>query len=140
MEIGIAHYCDEVVEKLGYRMDSDYVEDFWLPSVGPTTLLLARRLFNLERRGFTTIDVDELAPQLGLHGHGRNSPLIRSIRRMHSFGLAVIIERDDSIIVGIRSHLAPLTTRQHERLPELLKTQHTTFINTQPRYEKRATA
>lgn len=47
-----------------------YVEVAWLPIVGPTALLLARRLVAADRdatdRDATLVRVDELAPSLGV--------------------------------------------------------------------------
>ena len=39
----IRPWSDDVVDKLGFDPRSSYVEDFWLPTLGPSTTWLLRR-------------------------------------------------------------------------------------------------
>ena len=42
--ISITPWADPIIDTLGHDPRSEYVERFWLPTLGPTTLLLLRRI------------------------------------------------------------------------------------------------
>ncbi len=118
----------------GHDPRSEYVERFWLGVVGPSTLLLLRRL----ARGFDEfpggfhVDVAETAGALGLgHGTGRNAPLQRTVDRACNFGLARRRAAAPGAtalpVVEVRLHLPGLAPHQLARLPESVRRSHETW-------------
>jgi hypothetical protein len=89
--LSISPWPDPIIDTLGHDPRSDYVERFWLPTLGPTSLLLLRRLashFDREPDG-CTLDVADLSQSLGLGAReGTSSPLFRSLDRLTQFELA----------------------------------------------------
>ena len=119
-----------IIEALGHHPTSDYAW-FWLPIVGPTSLILHRRLTT----GFVThptgyrLDLATLGQEIGLGaGVGRNAPITRSVARLVHFQLADIV--DDKL--GVSTSLPPLTARQAARLPAHLATRHRRFAEPNP--------
>lgn len=74
----------------GHDPMSRYVEEFWLPVIGPSCVLAARRLsIWLTTSPGLVVDLDEFAGQLGLRGGiGRNAAMVRTLDRLVRFGLA----------------------------------------------------
>lgn len=101
----------------GHDPRGAYAERFWLGVVGPSTLLLLRRLargFESHPGGFA-IDLGDTARALGLGtGTGRNSPIVRTVDRACAFGLA---RRRGDDTLEVRTHLPDLAPRQVARLP-----------------------
>ncbi len=122
----VTSWADPVLDNLGHDPRSSYVEHFWLPILGPSSVLLARRLADeLERRpaGFQ-LDATAWARALGIGGRGgAHSPFWRSIERCHRFG---VLRRTGEHLV-VRRKLPPLTAQQAARLPPTLMTQHQTW-------------
>lgn len=115
--VTVERWDDPLVERLGHPIGSDYVETFWLPTLGPTTLLLARRLAASTATGPTVVPLAPLAEALGLHPTlNPNAPLAKSFHRLRIFGVA---DYNDGT-VRVRTHLAPLNARQIRRLPKHL--------------------
>jgi hypothetical protein len=112
---------DPVVEAVGHDPRSAYVESFWLPILGPSTVVAARHLSaRLEvAPGGVTLSLALLAQQLGLGtGTGRNAPLIKSLARLTVFGLA--IPKGDAY--ALRLAFPPLARRHLRRLaPQLVE-------------------
>jgi hypothetical protein len=114
---------DPVLDALGHDARSAYVEQFWLAIIGPSSLLLLRRLAGrLEHQpdGFD-IDPAQWAAELGLGARGgQHGPFWRSIERACRFGLA---QRTGPVLM-VRRKLPPLTSRQVRRLPEHMRPAH----------------
>jgi hypothetical protein len=108
----------------GFDPRSAYVERFWLPLIGPSTLLLLRRFargLELRPAGFR-VSLAETARALGLGaGTGRQAPINRTVDRACTYGLA---RRSGPDTLLVRTHLPPLTRRQVDRLPPLLQRSH----------------
>ena len=89
----IRRWSGDVVDKLGFDPGSSYVEDFWLPTLEPSTTWLLRRLaagFEYSPDGFG-LNLAETARSLGLGDRsGQHSPFVRSINRTVQFGLAQV--------------------------------------------------
>lgn len=117
-------WWDPALAVNGYDPRSPYAERFWLPVVGPSTLLLLRRFARgLEEHpaGFR-VPAAETARALGLGaGTGRNAPLARTIDRACTFGLA---RRTAPDALEVRTHLPRLNPRQLHRLPGVLRDAH----------------
>jgi hypothetical protein len=120
----VSAWPDPVIDQVGHDPRSDYVETYWLGVVGPSTILLLRRLSAAlaARPEGPTLDVVTLAASLGLQGGvGRNSPIMRTLDRACGFGLA---RQLDPTHIQIRRKLPPLTRTQVGRLPESLQRAH----------------
>ena len=114
---------DPVVEALGHAPESDYTETYWQPVIGPTALWALRRLTRwLEDApdGYP-LALAPFARELGLgDGVGRSSPVVRSLARLVTFGLAEI--RAGQLMV--RRTVPPLALRHVQRLPGHLAAEH----------------
>lgn len=89
--VSVVPLVDPLVDTLGYDARSHYAEAYWLGVLGPSALLALRRInraLDDHPRGFSVV-LSELARELGLgHGPGRNAPVIRTLSRLATFGLA----------------------------------------------------
>jgi len=118
--IRVRRWDDPLVERHGYLVSGEYVEYFWLGTLGPTTAWLMRRLarvVDLHPDG-VALDLAELATSLGLGwDSGRANPLVRSFDRLVMFGLAKPLT--ESLLV--RTTVPPLNMKQIERLAPHLR-------------------
>jgi hypothetical protein len=120
---------DVNIESLGYDPRSTYVEKFWLPFIGPSTILLLRRIVeSLETNpyGFD-LDLKELSTMLGLgQAIGRNSSIQKTLNRLLVFELARVMP---SNALSVRLKMPPLPQRYVKRLPLTLQEQHTIIVD-----------
>ena len=125
----ITVWSDPVVDRLGHDPRSAYVERFWLPIMGPSTVWFLRRMSDeLDRTpGGFTLDLAEMALGLGvgLRG-GRNAPMLRTIDRSCRFGAA---RPHGPGAIAVRRRLAPLTRSQVERLPARMQAEHGVWLS-----------
>ena len=126
--IRILPWSDPVVDTLGHDPRAPYPERFWLPTLGPTALLLIRLIahrFDRSPDGFT-LDLGETSRCLGLGERlGRNAPLIRSLTRIVQFDLAA--ERGDGTL-AVRRNVPPINLRHVRRLPPSVQEEHDAWI------------
>ena len=126
--IPILPWADPVVDTLGHDPRSPYPERFWLPTLGPTALLLLRYVayrFDRAPAGFT-LELAETSRCLGLGERpGRNSPLARSLGRIVQFDLAV--EKAEGAL-AVRRHLPPINRRHVRRLPPSVQEEHDAWV------------
>ncbi len=119
----IRPWTDPVVDRVGHDPRSEYVERFWLGTLGPSTTWLIRRLaarFDVEPDGFELSLID-MGHELGLGGNGgKHSPIMRALKRLIDFDLA----RETGGALEIRRALPPLSYRQVVRLPVALRQTH----------------
>ena len=116
----------------GYDAHSSYVEQFWLPVLGPSTTWLIRHLnTRLTREGEgVIIEASATARALGLGEHpGKHAPFLRSIRRAIDYDLVSIAEADDErspteLTLLVRRLVLPLSDRLCDRLPDELAREH----------------
>jgi len=120
----VAPWSDPVIDTLGHDPRSTYVEQFWLPILGPTATWLLRRMaagFDTAPEGFE-LDLADTARALGLGARGgRHSPFQRALGRCISFRLA---RREGQGALGVRRRIPPLTRRHLDRLPPSLGKLH----------------
>ena len=124
-------WTDPIIDTLGHDPRSEYVERFWLPTLGPTTLLLLRRLATTFDRSpdAVTLDVAELSQSLGLGvREGPSSPLFRSVDRLIQFDLAVLMKPGH---YAVRRNAPPVNRRHMHRLPLSLQREHEACVDTQ---------
>jgi len=138
----VESWSDPVIDQLGHDPRSAYVEAFWLPILGPSSVWLLRRLADgLDRNpeGFE-LDLIDTAQSLGVGMRGgRNAPLLRTFERCCRFG-AARMHGPTSLMV--RRRLAPLTRAQTERLPQSLQARHDVWLRqprTSPSFEQMQT-
>ena len=120
----IQPWPDPVIDTVGHDPRSIYAETFWLPTLGPTALLLLRHLASRfeEHTGSIDLPVAEASQRLGLGERaGNSSPIVRSLARLESFDLAC---SDGRGTVAVRRSLPPLPHRHVRRLPSGLQTAH----------------
>lgn len=110
------------VESLGYDPRSSYVENYWLPFLGPSTIFLLRRVIETlqtQPHGFA-IDINTLSAMLGLgENTGKNSSIQKTLNRILIFELGRIMP---SGALSIRLKMPPLPQRYIDRLVPPLKT------------------
>jgi hypothetical protein len=124
----VVQWKDEVVDALGLDPRSMYVEQFWLPVIGPTcTLLLRRTAARFERHGAGFVmDLDDTARSLGLGARqGRNSPFARAVVRCTTFELA---RWQGPGTLAVRRMMPPLARRFVLRLPVTLQEEHRRWL------------
>ncbi len=129
----IVAWTDPVIDTLGHDPRSWYVEQFWLPIVGPTSTWLLRRIashLDTEPDGFP-LNLEETARGLGLGGReGRHSPFQRAVSRCISFKLA---RPHGPGALAVHRRIPPLTLRQLDKLPPSLQTLHAEWSASQNR-------
>ncbi len=120
----ICPWPDPILDTLGHDPRSLYVETFWLPTLGPTALLLLRHLANKfeERPGPVELPVATASQALGLGERaGHSSPVVRSLARLETFELAC---SDGHETIAVRRNLPPANRRHVRRLPAELQASH----------------
>ena len=122
--LAIRPWPDPVIDTLGHDPRSVYVERFWLPTLGPTSLLLLRRIaagLDEHPEGIK-LELGELSQALGVgHREGNSSPVVRSLDRLIQFDLACG-ERDAGY--AVRRTVPPVNRRHVGRLPAPLQDEH----------------
>jgi hypothetical protein len=121
----IQPWPDPVIDTVGHDPRSLYVETFWLPTLGPTALLLLRHLagrFDESPRG-VELQVGETSQALGLGDRvGNSSPIVRTLSRLEQFDLACADPHTPT--VAVRRNLPPINRRHVRRLPAHLQAAH----------------
>lgn len=113
---------------LRHHLRSDYVETFWLPVLGPSSVLLLRLLAAglAHSPGGYTLDLADAARMLGIgHRSGRNGPMSRTLERCCAFG-ATRLDHGHQLLV--RDSLGSLGSRQIARLPQALQQRHAAAV------------
>lgn len=121
--LDVVPWVDEVVEAHGFGPMSGYIEQCWLPVLGPTATWLYRKLgayvLTSDR---TEIDTASLLASVGVTAAvSRNAPGTRALNRLIAFGVAELAAPSS---LRVRRALAPLTQRRLSRLPETVRSEH----------------
>jgi hypothetical protein len=128
ISLSVEGWHDPVIDELGHDPRSSYVEKFWLPVLGPSTVWFLRQLadqLDVRPEGFD-LDLVETAQSLGVGMRGgRHSPMLKTVERSCRFGAARMIGTTG---LAVRRRLAPLTRAQTERLPRSLASQHAQWL------------
>ena len=126
-ELTVIRYPDEYTEAHGYSPDHPYPEIAWLPLIGPSTLLLWKRLARAVIHAGdnpVTFPTGELLAGVGLGtGLTRNAPGARTIARMVAFDLAHQAGRHGQLL-AVRTALYPLPRHRLDRLPQPARDYH----------------
>lgn len=119
--VTIKPWPDPIIDSIGHDPRSLYVEQFWLPTLGPTALLLLRHLaarFDLAT-GDVELRVAEASAALGLgERDGTSSPIVRTLTRLEQFDLACT---DGKSTYAVRRNVPPINRRHLRRLPAHLQ-------------------
>jgi hypothetical protein len=120
----IQPWPDPVLDTVGHDPRSRYAERFWLPTLGPTALLLLRHLadkFDEYPKGIE-LRIADTSRVLGLgEREGSSSPIVRSLARLETFDLAC---SDGHSTVAVRRNLPPAHRRHLRRLPPSVQAEH----------------
>lgn len=112
-----------------HALCSDYVETFWLPRLGPSSIVLLRTLGRMYEpiatsgvTPHTYIPVAQLAHSLGLKGGiSPNSRLGRTFARLEWYRIANIT---GPLALTVAPYLPTLTARHVANLPQCLQAIH----------------
>lgn len=128
--IVVRPWHDSTLVREGHTPRSEYVERFWLGVIGPSAVVLLRRLargLDEHPDGFS-IALSDTARAIGLGGGtGRSSPVNRTIDRCCMFG---VMRRLDDGSIAVRTHLPSLNARQLARLPLAVRLSHDAWLAT----------
>lgn len=106
---------------------SQYVETFWLPILGPSSILLLRNLaarFELCPQGFA-FEAEQLSSEIGLGTKlSRRSPFVRTLERLEVFQMAYI----DGPILYVRRQIPLLSYHRTKRLAQHLVIKHQEWL------------
>jgi hypothetical protein len=117
------------VRQAGFALDHPYLEQCWAPVIGPTSVLLLRRMPVLWRDGLTVeVDPAELAASLGLSPRvGRHGALARTLDRLERYEFA---HRGTPGDLEVFTELPPVTQRHLDRLPAWSRQRHHELLGT----------
>lgn len=125
---------DPTLAQYGFGVTDDYVETFWLSTLGPTAAWLLRRLVTVlgDRPDTVRLDVAELSASLGIGSpQDRLTPLAKALDRLVMFGVAQV--RRDRL--AVRLFLPPLASKQIDRLPAHLQRSHDAWMSGRRAFE-----
>lgn len=120
--ITLSAWDDPAAKRWGHDMRSVYVETYWLPILGPTSVWLARRLaMVVQAADHIDIDMADLALSHGLQPDlGAMGALAKSWRRLVDFGVI----RGSGTSYEARTHMPALDAKGIARLPAFLRELH----------------
>jgi hypothetical protein len=128
LPVAVEPWPDPVIDRLGHDPRSAYVERFWLGTLGPSTVVLLRRLATEldEHPDGVTLDLMEVARSIGVGMKGgRQSAFMRTVDRACRFGGA---RWQSPTELAVRRKLPPLTRGQLTRLSPALQEQHDDWV------------
>lgn len=101
------------IHRAGFPLDHPYIERCWTPVLGPSSVLLLRRMPDVFRQSpATLVPLDELAGGLGIGGTGQQSAIRRTLDRVVRFRFGAWTDPDE---LDIYTTAPPLNARQLER-------------------------
>ena len=117
----------------GYPIYSDYIDRFYLPLTGPTTIAMIRAIQRASddlHKPMFTLDVEALTASLGISDKlGSNSRFQRTLDRANAFKLISQIEGPTYLIP---SRLPALHRNQTSRLHPEIQASHRNYLATNP--------
>lgn len=115
--LDVEPWNDPHVIHTGHPADDDYVTEFWLPIIGPTSYVLLREIVqqvNDSPWQTPMIDLVDTAQRVGIgHEPHTNSQLAKSLNRLENFDLIRFHVSDPA---EIRTHLPDLPNRLARKL------------------------
>lgn len=129
--VTITPWIDPLVDPVGHDPRSNYVERFWLSTLGPTATWLLRRLvdgFDEHADGYV-LDLAVTAQSLGLtYSRGQSSPFVKAFNRCVMFGLA----HHCSSGYVVRRRIPDVARRHLLRMPDELREAHEAWLAESP--------
>lgn len=130
----LQHFTEWPIERTdapSYPADSPYVETFWLPSLGPSSTWLLRKLAaGLQGRQTFVVLMPDLARHIGLSPSLSNGPLVKTMGRLERLKMirptAINHWKVRCILPGV-----PFATLSH--LPPALQSLHEVWLATEGR-------
>lgn len=127
--LAVVALIDPIVEANGFGPDHPYIEGALASRLGPSGVLLWRRLAHLVEPTDAPVQVDvvDTLACVGLGvGLGRNGVGARTVGRIIAYDLARRAGRDGAIL-AVRRSAAPLNAVQAARLPAGARAVHDTY-------------
>ena len=126
--ITLIPWIDHRLDDVGHDSRSIYVEQFWLGTLGPSTIWFLRHCANLlDAADSTAINLRETASTLGIgHEGGSRSAMSKTVARACRFRAARSV---GSTTLAVRLRLPQLSYRQLQRLPEPVQRRHEEFTS-----------
>ncbi len=124
---GVPHpFAD--VRQAGFPLDHPYLEECWASALGPSSVLLLRRMPVLWQASMPAeIELGELAASIGLsRGIGPNSPVHRTIDRLARFRFA---ERSGDLEITLFTEVPPLPRSLLQRAPQWTRDRHEQLLS-----------
>lgn len=127
------HFTDWPIERLDapcYAADSVYVETFWLPSLGPSSTWLLRKLAaGLQGRDELTVLMSDLARHIGLSPTlSVNGPVVKTMKRLERLKMIRAIGPSQW---KVRCTLPGLPLASLAHLPPALQALHELWLATE---------
>ena len=118
------NHPDRQVRRIGFDLSDTYVEQCWSAVVGPSAVVLLRRMPELWNHEVPArISASDLSRSIGLGaGTGANSRLVATMDRLTKFGLARQGTNPDHLDVFLE--VAPLQAHQLHRVPKWTRDAH----------------
>ena len=123
-----AHPVPEV-HRFGFPLDHPYVEHCWTPSLGPTSVLLMRRVASLwQERTPAVVPTSDLGRMLGVGpGTGRQGALWRTLERIVRLRFGAWTGEPGEL--ALYSEVPPLLDRQLHRVPAPTRRAHERLLS-----------
>ena len=128
LEVHPAPHPKLEVHRAGFPLDHPYLEQCWTPVLGPSSVLLLRRVPLLWRESAPAeVDLGDLGAQLGLgRGDGRHSPMARTIERIVRFRFA---SSSQPGVLDVFTEVPPLPERHLDRVPQWCVERHEQLLS-----------
>lgn len=116
------------VHQVGFPLDHPYVERCWAPVLGPSSVLVLRRMPELFKGSADPfVHLDELGRGLGIGGAGRNSAIRRTLDRLVNFRFASWSAPGE---LDLYTEAPPLSAARLEHVPDFVKREHESLLGT----------
>ena len=117
------------IHRAGFPLSHPYVEQCWGSIVGPSSVLLLRRLEWLWHESVPAVlPLGDLGARLGLGpGSGRHSRVRHTIDRLAALGLADWTTEPTHL--NVYTEVPPLSDRVLRRAPEVTRSLHDRFLS-----------
>lgn len=128
----IRPYEDPMAKRVGFQPNTEYVDRFWLPILGPTSVCLLRLSKELlQDADLIEISSSKLATRLGLPNN--LNKLIRTMKRLCYFDLIKPLKIKELVVeeFEIRQYLYPLNAALLSLLDPFLVSEHQQFLSKQ---------
>lgn len=110
------------IHRAGFPLDHPYVERCWTPVLGPSSVLVLRRMPELFKGSPDPfIHLDELGRGLGIGGTGKHSAIRRTFDRLVHFRFASWSGPGE---LDLYTEVRPLSASRLEHVPDFVRRDH----------------